>query len=117
MRDWTFSRERFEDAWRGRPAARYRMRARARATVRRGHGADPGRSVTGDEFGTVPAVERLLAYFTRSAGLHFRISTRSIAEPASGHFAFFDSRLEEKLCGCRWSGSGPGGSARAGLES
>ncbi len=23
MRDWTFSRERFEDAWRGRPAARY----------------------------------------------------------------------------------------------
>lgn len=97
VRDWTFSRECFEDAWRGRSAARYpdaEMLVRQFAAVTAPILAV---SVTDDEFGTVPAVERLLAYFTGSPRLHLRISPESIVEPTIGHFAFFDSRLEEKL--------------------
>ncbi len=54
-------------------------------------------SFTDDEFATVPAVARLLACFTRSPRTHLRISPDSIAEAAIGHFAFFHSRLAEKL--------------------
>jgi hypothetical protein len=50
-----------------------------------------------DEFGTVPALERLLAYFDRSPRIHLRISPQSIQEPQIGHFGFFNSRFEHKL--------------------
>jgi hypothetical protein len=42
-------------------------------------------------------VERLLAYFSHSPRTHLRISPQSIAEPAIGHFGFFNSRFEQKL--------------------
>ena len=50
-----------------------------------------------DEFGTVPAVERLLAYFSNIVKMHHRISPDSIGERAIGHFGFFNSRFERKL--------------------
>jgi hypothetical protein len=40
--------------------------------------------VTDDEFGTVPAVERLLACCSHSRRTHLRISPESIVEPAIG---------------------------------
>lgn len=96
VRDWTFSRRRLEDSWRvrseRRPGAPELVRRFAAVTA-----PILAVSATDDEFGTVPAVERLLAYFTGSRRLHLRVSPRSIAEPAVGHFAFFDSRLAEKL--------------------
>ena len=54
-------------------------------------------SVTDDEYGTVPAVERLLAYFNQSPITHLRISPQSIQEPVIGHFEFFNNRFEHKL--------------------
>lgn len=54
-------------------------------------------SVTDDEFGTVPAIERLLGYFRNSPATHLRISPESIAQSEIGHFAFFNSRFEENL--------------------
>jgi hypothetical protein len=54
-------------------------------------------SVTDDEFGTISAIERLLAYFDQSPRTHLRISPPSIGEPSIGHFGFFNSRFEQKL--------------------
>jgi predicted alpha/beta hydrolase len=54
-------------------------------------------SVTDDEFATVPAVERLLAYYTQSTRTHLRIAPAEVGEPEIGHFGFFRSRFEPKL--------------------
>ena len=97
VRDWVLSRERFEDTWRGRSSARYPDK---RALVQQFAAVTAPTlavSVTDDEFGTVPAVERLLAYFSNSPRTHLRISPQSISEPAIGHFRFFNSRFEQKL--------------------
>ncbi len=97
VRDWIFSRERLEDAWRGRSAARY---PDTQALVQQFAAVTAPTlavSVTDDEFGTLPAVERLLAYFSGSPRMHLRISPQSIAEPSIGHFGFFHSRFEQKL--------------------
>jgi predicted alpha/beta hydrolase len=97
VRDWACSRPRFEDTWRGGSAKRYpdkKALARQFAAVT---APTLAVSVTDDEFGTVPAVERLLTYFSRSPRTHLRISPQSIDEPAIGHFGFFHSRFAEKL--------------------
>jgi predicted alpha/beta hydrolase len=97
VRDWIFSRERFEDTWRGRAAARY---ADKQALVHRFSAVTApilAVSMTDDEFGTVPAVERLLNYFGASSRTHLRISPESVSEASIGHFDFFNSRLEHKL--------------------
>jgi len=54
-------------------------------------------SVTDDEFGTVPAIERLLGYFTSSPATHLRIAPESIDQAAIGHFAFFSDLHEKTL--------------------
>jgi predicted alpha/beta hydrolase len=97
VRDWALSRERFEDTWRGRSSARYPNR---HALVRQFAALTAptlALSVTDDEFGTIPAVERLLAYFSHSPKTHLRISPQSIGEPAIGHFGFFHTRFAKKL--------------------
>jgi len=97
VRDWALSRQRFEDTWRGRSSARYPDK---HALVQRFAVVTAPTlavSVTDDEFGTIPAVERLLAYFSDSPRTHLRISPQSIFEPEIGHFGFFKSRFEQKL--------------------
>jgi predicted alpha/beta hydrolase len=54
-------------------------------------------SVTDDEFGTLPAIERLLAYFTRSPRAHLRVAPEDIGETAIGHFNFFHERFATAL--------------------
>ncbi|NWA28751.1 alpha/beta fold hydrolase [Pseudomonas gingeri] len=54
-------------------------------------------SLTDDPFGTVAAIERLLAYFTTSHRTHLRIAPEDIDESEVGHFAFFRSQYQEKL--------------------
>lgn len=54
-------------------------------------------SVTDDPFGTRAAIERLLAYFSRSPRTHLRLAPADIDVPAIGHFAFFHSRFEGNL--------------------
>jgi predicted alpha/beta hydrolase len=97
VRDWVFSRKRFEDTWRGRSSARYPDK---HALVQRFSAVTASTlavSVTDDQYGTVSAVERLLAYFIHSPRTHLRISPESIGEPDIGHFGFFHSRFQQKL--------------------
>lgn len=55
-------------------------------------------SITDDEFGTTPAIERLLKLCTNSTRLtHLRISPESAGHPAIGHFAFFQNRFKADL--------------------
>jgi predicted alpha/beta hydrolase len=97
VRDWVFSRERFEDTWRGRSSARYPDKHALVQQFSAVTAPTLAVSVTDDEFGTVPAIERLLAYFNHSPRTHLRISPQSIIEPDIGHFGFFHSRFEQKL--------------------
>ncbi len=97
VRDWSLSRRRFEDTWRGRSSARHPDK---RALVRQfGAVTAPilAVSVSDDEFGTISAVERLLGYFGHSPRTHLHISPSSIGTAAIGHFAFFHSRFQENL--------------------
>lgn len=50
-----------------------------------------------DPFGTVPAIDRLLGYYTGSERHHLRLAPGAIGEAAIGHFAFFHQRFQESL--------------------
>jgi predicted alpha/beta hydrolase len=55
-------------------------------------------SVTDDPFGTVPAIERLLGYFSGSEQrIHLRIAPADAQVDKIGHFAFFHRRFEAML--------------------
>ncbi|MGH7120359.1 MAG: alpha/beta hydrolase family protein [Acetobacteraceae bacterium] len=97
VRDWAVSHERFEDTWRHHALAHYRDAAELVRQFSALNAPILALSITDDEFGTVPAIERLLAYFDHSPRTHLRISPQSIGETAIGHFGFFNSRLEQKL--------------------
>jgi len=97
VRDWVFSRKRFEDTWRGRSSARYANKQELVDQFAEVTAPTLAISVTDDEFGTIPAIERLLAYFKRSSTKHLRISPHSIGELRIGHFGFFNSKYQRKL--------------------
>lgn len=95
---WSRSKARFEDTYRrGKFALDGDERARLVEQCAAVRGSLLAISVTDDEFGTVPAIERLLDYFTSSALTHLRIAPEQIGHPAIGHFAFFHSRFEDTL--------------------
>jgi predicted alpha/beta hydrolase len=54
-------------------------------------------AMTDDNFGTPPAIGRLLAYFSNSRRIHVRIDPQSIGEKQVGHFAFFHERFKATL--------------------
>lgn len=54
-------------------------------------------SISDDPYGTVPAIERLLGYFTGSKNTHLRIAPEDIGEQEVGHFAFFRSAYQATL--------------------
>jgi predicted alpha/beta hydrolase len=97
VRDWAFSRKHFEDTWRGRSSARYPHKHQLVQQFAAVTAPTLALSVTDDEFGTIAAVERLLAYFSESKRTHLRISPQSLGERAIGHFGFFHSRFQQKL--------------------
>ncbi|MGG1944187.1 alpha/beta fold hydrolase [Trinickia sp. NRRL B-1857] len=98
-RSWARSRARLEDTYRARPFALDDERvaelvgqfAALRAPLL-------AISTTDDPFGTIPAIERLLAYFegceTRT---HLRLEPSAFDADAIGHFAFFHSRFQTRL--------------------
>ncbi|WP_206996724.1 alpha/beta hydrolase family protein [Trinickia mobilis] len=95
---WSRSKARFEDTYRRGAFARGEAeRARLVEQFARVRAPLLAISVTDDEFGTVPAIERLLGYFIGSAFTHLRIAPMQIGHPAIGHFAFFHSRFEDSL--------------------
>ncbi|HEV7372743.1 alpha/beta fold hydrolase [Arenibaculum sp.] len=98
VRDWGFSWARIEDICRRGalalgPADRQDLVRQFAAVT----APTLAVGVSDDDFGTVAAVERLLAYFRNSPTTHLRISPESIGEPEIGHFAFFHSRFEKAL--------------------
>lgn len=98
-RSWARSRARFEDTYRAAPFALDEARA-AELARRFSFLRAPllAISTTDDPFGTVPAIERLLAYFEGSdERVHLRIDPSEIETEAIGHFAFFHSRFESRL--------------------
>lgn len=50
-----------------------------------------------DPFGTVPALDRLLDYYTGSERHHLRLAPAAIEQAEIGHFAFFHERFREAL--------------------
>ncbi|HEY0297143.1 MAG TPA: alpha/beta fold hydrolase [Bordetella sp.] len=50
-----------------------------------------------DPFGTVPAIDRLLGYYTHSERHHLRLAPSAVEQDAIGHFAFFHKRFRESL--------------------
>lgn len=98
VRDWTARQPRFEDTWRRGSLVLQEHERRALveqfAAVRAPMLA---LSVDDDEFGTVTAIERLLAYYRRSPRTHLHIAPSDLGLAEIGHFAFFHSRFEQTL--------------------
>ncbi|MFG1477656.1 alpha/beta fold hydrolase [Xanthobacter sp. V4C-4] len=97
-RDWSRMGPRFEDTLR-RPAARagapvaellrHRFAAVTAPILAIGLDDDP--------HGTEAAIDRLLAYFTASSRIHWRIAPADAGHAAIGHFAFFHDRFKDSL--------------------
>ncbi|MFC5302732.1 alpha/beta fold hydrolase [Azospira restricta] len=98
VRDWTARHPRFEENWRGGDVrlgeAERRELVERFAALR----ADTlAVSLSDDEFGTVAAIQRLLAYFRNSPRTHLHLTPEAVGEAQVGHFAFFHSRFEPSL--------------------
>jgi predicted alpha/beta hydrolase len=98
VRDWTHRSPRFEETWQRGPQA---LTAGERAALVAQFGAMRAPmlalGMTDDEFGTVSAIQRLLAYFTGSQVTHLQLPPEMIGQREVGHFAFFHSRFEATL--------------------
>ncbi|WP_085717870.1 alpha/beta fold hydrolase [Pseudomonas sp. B28(2017)] len=83
------------------PTARYEKRPSGQEIHVRNFAAVTAKalaiSISDDPYGTIPAIERLLAYFTGSTNTHLRIAPEDIGEKEVGHFAFFRSAYQATL--------------------
>lgn len=96
--DWTARHPRFEDAYRrGRRRKTADERRQLVERFTRMRGATLALSMTDDEYGTVPAIHRLLGYFANSPATHLRVAPAMIGLAEIGHFAFFHQRFENSL--------------------
>lgn len=107
VRDWIFSRPKFEDTWRGVAGSRYPDKEALVQQFAKIEAPILAIDVEDDEFGTPQAIERLHAYFTSSEITRFRISPRAIGEQSIGHFGFFNRRFASTLwpIALRWLNS------------
>lgn len=98
VRDWVSPQARFEDIYKSGPQALDDEQRRQLVTTFAQLTAPTlALSLSDDEFGTIPAIHRLLAYFTRSPATHLRLDPGAVGQPAIGHFAFFNARYAENL--------------------
>jgi predicted alpha/beta hydrolase len=98
VRDWTARHPRFEDTWRnGGIALSEAERTELVERFAAMRGATLALSIGDDEFGTVAAVDRLLAYYRNSLRSHWHLVPSDIGLREIGHFAFFHSRFEPTL--------------------
>lgn len=93
VRDWSTPAARYEDRPSGRslvdkPGALPFANVRAKTLAI---------SISDDPYGTIPAIERLLGYFSNAAKTHLRIEPKDIGEQQVGHFAFFRSAYQATL--------------------
>lgn len=98
VQDWIAPHARFEGAY--RTGARTLL-SESRAALAEGfaavHAPTLAVGVTDDEFGTVAAIQRLLAYYRNSPSLHLHLPPAWAASERIGHFAFFHGRFEPTL--------------------
>jgi predicted alpha/beta hydrolase len=97
VRDWALSRSRFEDTWRGDSARPYPRKQELVQRFAAFTAPMLAVSVSDDEFGTIPASQRFLSYFSCSARTLLEITPASIGEQEIGHFGFFNSWYEKTL--------------------
>jgi predicted alpha/beta hydrolase len=93
VRDWSTPTARFET----RPSGHAINAAKGRLPFATVNAQILAISISDDPYGTIPAIERLLAYFTGSANTHLRITPEDIGETEVGHFAFFRSAYQATL--------------------
>lgn len=98
VRDWNARHPRFEENYRRGPQKMPPAERRALADrFARIRAEILALGVTDDEFGTEPALRRLLDYFRNSRSTHLVISPRELGLDSIGHFAFFHSRFRDSL--------------------
>lgn len=98
VRDWVAPQPRFEDIYKSGPQALSSdERAQLVETFGRLTGPTLALSMSDDEFGTIPAIQRLLDYYKNSPATHLRIEPGALGEQAIGHFAFFNARYTDSL--------------------
>jgi predicted alpha/beta hydrolase len=100
VQDWVAPEARFEDSYQSGPrglSADERQGLVDRFT--RLTAPTLALSVTDDPFGTVPAIHRLLRYYTQSPFTHWRIEPAALGRRSIGHFAFFNAAYADPLWG------------------
>ncbi|RON71986.1 alpha/beta fold hydrolase [Pseudomonas fluorescens] len=93
VRDWSTPAPRFER----RPSGRAMLAKTGRLPFANVRAKTLAISISDDPYGTVSAIERLLAYFTSASKTHLRIEPQDIGEQQVGHFAFFRSAYQATL--------------------
>ena len=93
VRDWSAPTARYED----RPSGRALMKKAGAMPFANVRAQTLAISLSDDPYGTIPAIERLLGYFSNAAKTHLRIEPQDIGEQQVGHFAFFRSAYQATL--------------------
>lgn len=98
VRDWVSPQARFEDMYKSGPQTLSDAeRGELVETFARVTAPTLAVSMVDDEFGTIPAIHRLLGYFRNSPCTHLRIDPGAVGQPSIGHFAFFNARHADTL--------------------
>ncbi|QBX39335.1 alpha/beta fold hydrolase [Pseudomonas fluorescens] len=93
VRDWSTPAARYEQ----RPSGRRLLKASGRLPFANVRAHTLAVSISDDPYGTIPAIERLLGYFSHAHKTHLRIEPQDIGEQQVGHFAFFRSAYQATL--------------------
>jgi predicted alpha/beta hydrolase len=93
VRDWSTSAARYEQ----RPSGRALMKKSGALPFANVGAQTLAISISDDPYGTLPAIERLLGYFSNAEKTHLRIEPQDINEQQVGHFAFFRSAYQATL--------------------
>ena len=98
VRDWISPEPRLEDIYKSGPQALSdEERAKLVESFAQVTAPTLAVSMSDDEFGTIPAIHRLLSYFKSSPSTHMRIEPDAVGQPSIGHFAFFNARYADSL--------------------
>lgn len=97
-RDWSGMKARFEDTLKtGEPADGQRQGEGLRERFEQVRAPILAISFSDDPHGTIPAVNRLLSYFSRSECQHLHLKPADVGHDSIGHFAFFHDRFRDTL--------------------
>ncbi|MGZ9665879.1 alpha/beta hydrolase family protein [Pseudomonas sp. GNP014] len=93
VRDWSTPTAQYER----RPSGRALMKKAGSLPFANVRAQTLAISISDDPYGTIAAIERLLACFSNAPKTHLRIEPQDIGEQQVGHFAFFRSAYQATL--------------------